>query len=287
MLIEGRLGGVKVGDRQNTRIMAIINLSPTSFYKGSIKTSEKEIRSQLEEIVRAKADFLDVGAISSAPSFLYDQTEIIPESTEKERLSLFFEIYQDLGLNIPISIDTQSAKIADYVLSKGATIINDISGFKSDPTLPSVISDYNASTVIMACKKTPGDVFDPPNIISELKTSLNMGISAGIEPKQIVVDPGLGGWVTQRKPIDDYLIIRDLRKFRILEQSLLVGISRKSFIGELLDAAPEKRLWGSLAATVIAILHGAHIVRTHDIKETKDACIITDFLKNLTKKETS
>ncbi len=267
--------------------MSILNLSPTSFYKASIKTTENAIKKHLKEVIENKADFIDVGAISSAPAFLYNQVEKISETEEIKRLSLFFKIYQDLELNIPISIDTRSAKTADYALSNGATIINDISGFKTDLKLPSVISNYNASTIIMACQNTPGDVFTMDKILDELKKSIDIGISAGIERKHITVDPGLGGWVSQRQYTDDYIIINGLRKLRQLGQCLLVGISRKSFIGTLINAPPDKRLWGSLAATVIAILNGAHIVRTHDIQETKDASIVTDFLKKLSEKETS
>ncbi|MFX0184111.1 MAG: dihydropteroate synthase [Candidatus Hodarchaeota archaeon] len=287
MLIKGKLGEIPVGDTESTRVMGIINLSPGSFYKGSVKTTLSEIRLQLEKIVKEGADFVDVGAISSAPVFIYNDKDKISKSTELKRLSFFFKIFHEIGIDIPISVDTQSAKIADYALSKGATIINDISGFKSDSRLPSVISDHDASAIIMSCHHKPGDVFSIPDIKIELKKSLDLGINAGIKKDRIIIDPGIGGWVPHRQVEDDYLIINNLRKFRELKQCILLGISRKSFIGKILNVPPDKRLWGSLAATSIAVLNGVHVVRTHDVRETKDACIIVDFIKKVSEKETS
>ena len=140
MLIQGKLGKIKVGDNEDTRIMGIINLSPSSFFKGSIRTSEVEIQSRLEQIIDEGANFVDVGAISSAPAFLYNSKEEISNSTEIERLSHFFKVYKEIGAEVSVSVDTQSSITAEYALSQGATIINDISGFKTDPKLPKIIS---------------------------------------------------------------------------------------------------------------------------------------------------
>ncbi|MFX1286170.1 MAG: dihydropteroate synthase [Promethearchaeota archaeon] len=284
MLIKGRLGNIEVGDRVRTHLMAIINLSPSSFFKGSIKQSEDEIRFYLEHIIEGGADFIDIGAISSAPAFLYKGKEKVSESTEIDRLSYFFKVYNEMGLNIPISVDTQSSITAEYALSQGTTIINDISGFKSDPKLPYVVSEYSASAIVMACRRVPGDVFSIKEVLIELGNSIQLGVNAGIEKSRIIIDPGLGSWVTTRQTENDYKLIVNLAKLRELKHCILVGISRKSFIGKILNVPPEKRLWGSLAATTVAILNGAHIIRTHDIKATKDVCLITDYIKNFQKK---
>lgn len=293
MEINGKLGRITVGDNEKTRIMGIINLSPTSFYKGSIKQSEKEIEFQLQKFADLKADFIDIGAISSAPVFLYKEQDNSSEKTEIDRLSKFFSVYNDLGLNIEISVDTQSSKIANYALSKGASIVNDISGFKNDSNLPRVISDHEASSIIMSCRNKPGDVFFIDDIIKELEISRNIGIRAGINKANIIIDPGLGGWVSQREAKNDFTIINNLVKLRKLNQCILVGISRKSFIGKILSISQKReimadeRLWGSLAATTVAILNGAHIIRTHDVQETTDICIVTDYVKNMTDKDKS
>ncbi|MFX0084512.1 MAG: dihydropteroate synthase [Candidatus Hodarchaeota archaeon] len=290
MEIKGKLGGITIGDNIKTRIMGVINLSPASFFKGSIKQSKKEIISQLLNMVESKADFIDIGAISSAPAFLYNQQENLSEHEEIMRLSKFFAIYKEIGPNIDISVDTQSSKVANYALANGATIINDISGFKADKILPRIISDYDASAIIMSCKKRPGDVFLVPDILRELEKSINLGNNAGITPYKIVIDPGLGGWVSERDAKDDFMIINQLQEFRKLNHCILVGISRKSFIGKILSVSPEqilppeKRLWGSLAATTIAVLKGAHIVRTHDVQATREVCIISDYMKKLDEK---
>ncbi len=291
MEIKGKLGSITIGDNEKTRIMGIINLSPTSFYKGSIKQSEKEIEAQIQKFADLEADFIDVGAISSAPVFLYKEQEKSSEKVEIDRLSKFFSVYNDMGLNIEISVDTQSSKTANYALSKGASIINDISGFKNDPNIPRLISDHEASSIIMSCRHKPGDVFFIDDIIKELEISRNIGIKAGIKKANIIIDPGLGGWVSQRDTKNDFTIIYDLVKLRQLNQCILVGISRKSFIGKILSISQKReimakeRLWGSLAATTVAILNGAHIIRTHDVQETTDICIVTDYLKNMTDKD--
>lgn len=293
MEIKGNLGRITIGDNEKTRIMGIINLSPTSFYKGSIKQSEKEIESKLQNFADLKSDFIDVGAISSAPVFLYKEQENSSEEVEIDRLSKFFSVYNDMGLNIEISVDTQSSKTANYALSKGASIINDISGFKNDPNIPRIISDHEASSIIMSCRNKPGDVFFIDDMIKELEISRNIGIKAGIKKANIIIDPGLGGWVPQRDSKNDFTIINELVKLRQLNQCILVGISRKSFIGKILSISQkreimaEERLWGSLAATTVAILNGAHIIRTHDVQETTDICIVTDYLKNMNDKDNS
>ncbi|MFW9778805.1 MAG: dihydropteroate synthase [Candidatus Heimdallarchaeota archaeon] len=279
MLIEGILGGKILGDKEPTQIMGVINLSPGSFFKGSVKTSKFEIGSQITAMMEAGADFLDVGAISSAPAFLYQGSDVVSESTERERLSKFFDAFNDIGEEIPLSIDTQSAKTAEYALSKGATIINDISGFKSDQRLPIVIADHQASAIIMSCREKPGDVYIVSEILDELQNSLIIGQNAGIPDSKMVVDPGLGGWIPEREIEADYNILKNLPKLRSLGRPILLGISRKSFIGKVLNEPPDGRLFGSLAATAIGVSLGAHIIRTHDVKETRDACKIAFLLK--------
>jgi dihydropteroate synthase len=166
-------------------------------------------------------------------------------------------------------------------------MINDISGLKSDSMMAKTVSEYDAAITLMACKYKPGDVFKISDILKELSKSINVALDAGISQKRIILDPGLGGWVPERKPHDDYQIINRLDEIKSLGYPILVGISRKSFIGAITNKKPDKRLWGSLAATTIAIRNGAHIVRTHDVEETKDVCLVVDYLKSLIEKETS
>jgi dihydropteroate synthase len=283
--INGDLGGLPVGDDYSTLIMGVVNLSPTSFFQGSISNTQTEIKTKVLNFITEGADIIDVGAVSSAPSFIYEKSEMISRSAEIERLAVFFQAIADIDVKIPISIDTQSHKAAEFALKHGASIINDISGLKKDKMMAKVVSQYDASIIVMTCQKQPGDTYKLPGITKELQTSINSAVKAGIPHSKIIIDPGLGGWIPDRKPEHDYIIINQLDKLRILEQCILVGISRKSFIGAVLNKPPEDRLWGSLAATSVAIINGAHIVRTHDVQITKDACLVLDHLNSFKKKD--
>lgn len=279
--IEAKIANLTIGDDHKTCIMGVINLSPSSFFKGSISTKTEEIKEKIVEIANQGADIIDVGALSSAPSFLYDSTKDNNLSSEINRLKMFFEIYRDLDCDIPISVDTQSHKTAQYALDNGAVLINDISGLKRDPLMAETVSNSNASIVLMACRTRPGDIFKITDILEELDKSIDIAITSGINQSKIIIDPGLGTWIPERRTEHDFTIIKLLGELRILKKCILVGISRKSFIGAVVDKPPDQRLWGSLAANSIAIYNGAHIIRTHDVAETKDTCLVLDYLKSL------
>ena len=280
-VIKGNLGGLKLGDNYDCLIIGVINLSPTSFYKGSVKENSEGIKIRVNQLIDEGADIIDVGALSSAPTFLYKESEMSTVEKEISRLDTFFNVIEELNISVPISVDTQSHKTAKFALENGAKIINDISGLKADGDMANTIASKKGSTIVMACRNQPGDVFKMQEIIVELEKSVKLGLAAGILRKNIIIDPGLGSWISQRKELDDYMIINQLHDLRILNQCILVGISRKSFIGVTLDAPPEKRLWGSLAATSIAIIRGTHTVRTHDVRATKDACLVANRIKKL------
>ncbi|MHA1976183.1 MAG: dihydropteroate synthase [Candidatus Hodarchaeales archaeon] len=287
MRIVGEIGGTICGDGNKTIIMGVVNLSPASFYKGSIQKTSNSIQEKILDFMSKGVDIIDVGAISSAPSFLYNSDEPKYENIELNRLKVFFDVLKEIDCPIPISVDTQSCKTANFALNSGACIINDISGLKSDSMMAGIISEYDASVCVMACRSQPGDVFNISDIIIELRKSKEIALKAGISQKKIILDPGLGSWVPERNTRDDYRIIQQLEKIRVLNQPILVGISRKSFIGAVIGKKPNKRLWGSLAATSIAVKNGAHIIRTHDVEESKDACLVIDYMKSLNGKETS
>ncbi|MCK4847821.1 MAG: dihydropteroate synthase [Candidatus Heimdallarchaeota archaeon] len=280
-IIQGELGGLKLGDNCDPLIIGVINLSPTSFYKGSVNETLDAIKFRVNQLIEEGVDIIDVGGVSSAPVFLYNESEVTSTETEIKRLTTFFNAIEDQKIPVPISVDTQCHKTAQFALENGATVINDISGLKTDENMANTISSNNASTIVMACRDQPGDVFRMPEIIMELGKSIELGVSAGIPQSSIIIDPGLGSWIAQRNEHDDYTIINQLGELRILNQCILVGISRKSFIGAILGVPPKDRLWGSLAATSIAIIYGAHSVRTHDVRATKDACLIAKRMKKL------
>jgi len=285
-----KLGSVSVGGSNPVRIMGILNLSPESFFKKSIATDKETIANKTKEMEAEGADFIDVGGMSTAP---YLKT-IVPQKTESERITRAIKIIQRVS-NLPISVDTCRSEVAKSALELGVDIINDISGLKYDKDMPKIVEKYNPSLVLCAFSKNlvKGDqIIQTKNLLQE---SITIAKSAHISDNHIVVDPAIGffrkkgkgdfftrinsDWVKR-----DLLILNNLRSIK-LGCPLLVSVSRKSFIGNLLQIkSPDDRLYGSLAAESIAVLNGADIIRTHNVEETKQVITITQKLSHHSKK---
>lgn len=258
------LGNLKVGDKESTAVMGIINLDPHSFYQDSYFKNDKQALSAVEEMIAAEVDIIDVGGSSTAPG----SPLISPEHEAKRVLKIIKAVRRQW--DIPISIDTQRARIAEAAISLGASIVNDVSGLKFDSNMANIISENNASCVLMACQDKPGDGTTINQILKALKESLVIAKKAEIPLEKIVVDPGIG---FGKAPECDLNILRNLQSLRVLNHPILIGVSRKSFIGHVLGyALPQDRLAGTLSAVTMAILGGAHVIRAHDIRETQD-CI--------------
>ena len=278
-----KIKNLTIGENQPVRLMAAVNLSQESFYKGSIVhyNEEKELETLFINLLDQGTEIIDFGPKSSAPKDIYGRETNISPSEEIKRLEMPLKILRDINQDVLISIDTQSSLVADFAFSKGADIINDISGLTGDKKLIEVIGDNSGYVIIMACKNKPGDVFRKKKVIDALETSIK-GTEKFIERDHVIIDPGIGGWIPERGPKDDFQLIMDTPDIKEkLGCPALIALSRKSFIGKTLDLPPEKRLSGSLAATAISVLHGADIIRTHDIVETKEAIIIAEMFKKL------
>ena len=256
-----------VGDEYPTIIMGVLNLSPESFYQSSVVDNLDKLKHATTEMLSNGALMLDIGARSSAPwskkiSLEEELKRIIPS------IELVCKIIPE---HIIISVDTQYREIAEktYEIAskyKKKMIINDISNLKTDPTLEEFVIDEDIPIILMASKKIPGDLLTIEDIIKELEFTIKKLKSNGYDEKKIIIDPGIGRWIEEKTPSYDLRIVKDLSKLRILQKPILVGISRKSFIGSTLDQPnPEDRLNGTLAATAIAVYNGVHIVRTHDV----------------------
>jgi dihydropteroate synthase len=271
-MIEGFLGNLPLGDHHPVRKMAVINLSRESFYKGSI-ASPAEALNVAVSFIEEGADIIDLGAISTAPS-----SPSIGEDMEKERL--LPSLKQILhNVDTDISVDTQNANIAELALSLGAACINDVSGLV-DPEMARTIADHNSSVIIMASKQYPGDLLSLDNIIRVLDQRILNAVKAGISIDKITIDPGVGKWVPEKTPEYDLAILDGYGRLRCLGRPILVAISRKSFIGSVLNKPdPSERLDGSLAATAIAIYNGAHVVRTHDVFKSIEAIRIAQAIR--------
>ncbi len=257
------------------KIMGVINVSPESFYKGSVRNDEKKLLETAVKMVEDGAAFIDIGAKSTAP---YLETQI-PIEEEVRRAVWAIKAIRD-AVEVPISIDTTSARVAEEALKAGADIINDVTGLKGDPGMAKVASDHGAPVIVCAHGEVR-DFSDPVHtVIDLLEESLIIAGKHGIE--DVAVDPAIGFLRPEWPPWYEWdsKILANLNALKILGRPILIGVSRKSFIGAITGRKdPAERLPGSLSATAIAVFNGAHIIRTHDVKEALDAVKVAAFMR--------
>lgn len=266
--------GIAIGGPNPVRIMGVINLSPESFYKKSVVLDKDKLQDRVRLIERQGADIIDIGGASTAPRELYGTTTI-NEDEELSRVASAMDIVPEIT-DLPISIDTTSAVVAERALEMGASAVNDVSGLRQDAKMAELVADRHVPVVIMAI--CPGGCSSVEDSIRELAASIEIAEEAGIHREDIILDPGIGFG----KPAEvDFQILRELHKYMVFERPLLVGVSRKAFIGSLLEEPnPEDRLTGTVAATTIAVVNGADIVRAHDVVEAVVATRIGEALRS-------
>lgn len=262
---------------EEPRVMGVINVSPESFFKGSIRQREDELIETALKMLEDGASFIDIGAKSTAP-YLENQ---IPVEEEIRRALWALSILRD-NVDVPISIDTTNAKVAEEAIKVGADIINDISGLKGDPKMVEVAREYNVPLILCAHKDVE-DFSNPVHeVINALQESLQIAYKNNIEKEKIAIDPAIGFLRPKYPPWYEWdsKVIANLNLLKVFGLPILVGVSRKSFIGAITGRRdPIERLAGSLGATAIAVWNGANIIRTHDVKETLDAIKIAHFIK--------
>jgi dihydropteroate synthase len=264
------LAGVLLGADHPPAIMGALNVSPESFYAGSVRLDPGALLDAARDMVEAGASLIDVGARTTAP---YLRTAL-DEREEGERLSRAVEVLAP-ALAVPVSADTTRAGPARAALSAGARIINDVSGL-ADPGLVRVVAATGAGLIAMACPGPGESLVAGPlaTVVTCLRRTLERARAAGIADERIVLDPGIGffrggpgSWVDW-----DVAILAGLERLLALGRPLCVAVSRKSFLGAITGReAPTERLAGSLAAAALAVAHGASLIRTHDVPETRDA----------------
>jgi dihydropteroate synthase len=257
----------EVGDDFPVVIMGVLNLSPESFYSGSVYEEAKKLENATIHMVRNGAKILDLGARSTAP-----WSKKISIDEEIDRLIPAMEkVCTIIPDDVLISIDTQFEVVASkaYEIAKKFNkniFLNDVSCLKTDPKLTTFLIKNDLPIILMASKQLPGDLLTINEIVREFQKTIVSLENNGYDTKKIILDPGIGHWIKQKTYEYDLKIINELKKLRELKKPILVAISRKSFIGTALNKPdPKDRLNGSLAATTIAIYNGAHIVRTHDV----------------------
>ena len=258
---------LEIGDDFPTVIMGVLNLSPESFYQGSVYSDTDSLKKATLDMIGNGAKMLDLGARSTAP---WSQKITIEEEINRFK-SAMESVCKIIPKDIIISVDTQYSRVAEvaYNLSleyKKKIIINDVSCLKTDPTLQDFIIKHELPIILMASKEIPGDLCTIREIIHEFDRTIKQLKSNGYNEKNIILDPGIGKWIKEKIHTYDLKIINNLQKLRKLNKPILVAISRKSFIGTTLNIPnPEDRLDGTLSSTAIAVYNGIHIVRTHDV----------------------
>ena len=277
MTAYANLGGLEVGDEFPVRLVGAINVSPESFYQGSVAKEEDSLRAKAEQMAAEGVDVLDIGAMSTAP---YLKTEIT-EAEEIQRLTWAIGIVRK-AVAVPISADTKRGRVALAALDAGADIINDVSGLRYDPGMAEIVARRAQGLILMASETDP-NVRDPIGTVRGLlEESLQIVWKAGVPDHRVVLDPGIGFFRQAAIPwhVWDCEVLRKLSELRVLGRPLLVGISRKSFIGKIVGQAdPGDRLVGSLAATAIAVVNGVHLIRAHDIGPTREAVRVAEALR--------
>lgn len=275
------LGGLIVGHDRRVGIIGVLNVSPESFYGGSVHTDPDDLRRASDAMVAAGADILDIGALSSAPYL----STTIGEGDEEGRLATAVACLAPT-CPVPLSVDTSRSGPARAALDAGASIVNDVSGLAADPEMASLIAERGAGVILMASPRSgAGATAGPPieTVARILAERLACARAAGIGEERIVLDPGIGFFRDAAIPWFEWdaAVIARLRELEALGRPLCVGVSRKSFIGILTGrAGAGDRLAGSLAATAVAVLNGALLIRTHDPAETRDAIRVAQALRS-------
>ncbi len=262
---------------KRTLLMGVLNVTPDSFSDGGLFFEKEKAIAHGISMVEEGADIIDIGGESTRPGSKPLELE--------EELRRVIPVIGTLAkeTDAPISIDTYKSAVAQRAIDAGAQIINDISALRFDPTLAQVAAREKTPLILMHIRGTPETMQKNvyyeslfSEILQYLKTSIQMAESAGVDPRQIIVDPGIGFGKTVR---DNLLIIKNLYEFRILGKPILLGTSRKSFIGKLLNETVGGRLEGTLSSIAIGALNGAHIIRSHDVLQAKKAIAVADAIR--------
>ncbi|HUM15760.1 MAG TPA: dihydropteroate synthase [Candidatus Nitrosotalea sp.] len=271
---------VSVGDGLDVAVVGALNVSPESFYSGSVVLGADRLLQAAEAMARAGAAWLDVGAMSTAP---YLEARI-PATQEADRLHWAVGLLT-AKLDLPVSADTSRSLPARAALEAGARLINDVTGLHADPDLARLVAEADAGLVLMASPAGGLPVGTLGEPIAAVRAVLDRGLAlaraAGIPADRTLVDPGIGFFRGESIawPDWDCRVLADLPVLHTLGHPLHVGVSRKSFIGALAGVDdPGHRLPGTLAATAAAVLGGAHVIRAHDVAETVQAVRVAQAL---------
>jgi dihydropteroate synthase len=262
--------------------MGVLNATPDSFSDGGRFLSLESALAQAERMINEGADIIDIGGESTRPG-----SDFVSEQEEMDRVIPVIERLSSTT-STPISIDTTKAAVARAALSAGAEIVNDISGLRFEPQIANEAARTGAGLVLMHSRGTPKDMQQLPpaenildEVISGLHESVRVASERGVPRENIAIDPGIGFGKTVEQNLELIAKLDQIAR-EFTEFPILIGTSRKSFLGKLLGGVPaDQRLSSSLATVVAAVLNGAHIVRVHDVKPTIEALKIADATRHI------
>jgi len=262
-----------------TYVMGILNCTPDSFFPASRSTTIKDALKTAHEMIEAGVNIIDVGGESTRPG-----SEGVTEEEEIRRVIPVIHALRD-GSDVMISVDTRKKGVAERALDAGADIVNDISGLRHNEELARLVARRSVPVVLMHMRGTPKTMQKQVHykntiseILRELQASISAAMGAGIAPELIIVDPGIG---FGKRIQDNLRLIRELASLKALNFPILIGLSRKSFIGEILDRPVERRLIGTITANTLAIINGANIIRVHDVAEAVEMVKIIDSVRRI------
>lgn len=268
----------RLKDKPYPWIMGILNVTPDSFSDGGQFLKTTEALKRAETLVAGGAGILDIGGESSRPGAV-----LVSEIEERKRIVPVIRAIRK-RFDVPISIDTVKASVARAALEAGADWVNDISALRHDPAMAAVVAAAGVPLVLMHRAGTaPKNYLDVgyEDVIEDIKQFLreriHHAIDAGIAEENIIIDPGIG---FGKSALENCLILERLSEFKTLSHPLLIGTSRKSFIGKITKIPVEQRLPGTIASTLIAVLNGAAIVRVHDVAEVQQALLVMRHIRH-------
>lgn len=262
---------------KRTYLMGVVNVTPDSFSDGGECAKPTAALAQAQKLVAAGADIIDIGGQSTRPGAIQISVE-----EELERVLSVIEVLRE-EIAVPISVDTTRATVAAAAVTAGADLVNDIFGGTFDPDMLATVARLNVPIALMHLRGTPQtmqQMTDYQNLLGEiyqfLARQIESAIASGINPSKIIIDPGIGFAKNQSQNLE---ILRNVGFFKSLNCPILVGASRKSFIGRILDQPdPKERVWGTAAACCAAISTGADILRVHDVAQMRDVCRVADAI---------
>ena len=266
--------------KRETLVMGIVNVTPDSFSDGGKFFSPEVAISHASKLISQGADIIDIGGESTRPG-----AEQVSEPEELKRVIPVIEKIRTENPTILISIDTTKASVAKHAVEAGADIINDVSGLSFDNNMTGIVESFDVPVVIMHMKGNPQNMQLNPkykDIVNEIldffKMKIKIAIQSGINRSMIILDPGIGFGKTVEH---NFELLSRLNEFNVLELPIMIGPSRKSFIGITLDLPPEDRLEGTAAAVSAGVMNGASIVRVHDVKSMKRVVKIIEKVRNV------